>query len=54
VAVAVADNSVPGDPTTTHRAQQEPPREHQVKAKAAVMEPAVVAVAADKMVVLVD
>jgi hypothetical protein len=45
---------VPGDPTTTHRAQQEPPREHQVKAKAAVMEPVVVAVVVDKMVELVD
>jgi hypothetical protein len=51
VVVVVVDNSVPDDPTTTHQAQQELPREHQVKAKIAVMEPEVVVVAVDKMVV---
>jgi hypothetical protein len=51
VVAAAVDNSVPDDPTITHRAQQELPREHQVKAKIAVMEPEVVVVAVDKMVV---
>jgi hypothetical protein len=52
VVVAVVGNSQPEDPTTAIREQLEPHKVLPDRAKAAAMEPEVVEVAVDKMVVL--
>jgi hypothetical protein len=52
--VAVAGNSQPEDPTTIPLEPLEPPKELQVRAKAAVTELVVAVVPVGKTVVLVD